>query len=250
MSRSQDRGLKGQCRVRRLGRLGAMRVDWDGAVNAAQVGPGLFRMGRREALTEAGWSQARAAGVRSMVDLRSEAERGRREGDPDVASAATLGMSIVVAPTETDVPEYEARFGAYLSTPAHYAYYLRLFGTSVARAVIAVAEAPEAVVVHCSAGRDRTGLVVALGQRVAGVAIDDVVAGWREAAGGINAYHMEHIHPREPFLAGPEWDAFIAPRLAALRWFLVGLDASSLLQENGAAPRQLDAVAARFASVG
>ncbi len=227
-----------------------MRVDWEGAVSAARVGPTVFRMGRREALTEAGWHQARAAGVRSLVDLRTEEERGRRDSDPDVAAAATAGITIVLAPTETAVPEFGDRFGAYLSTPAHYPHYLELFGARVTRAVVAVAEAPGCVVVHCSAGRDRTGLVIALAQRVAGVPLDDVVAGWREAAGGVNAYRMDHPHPREPFLVGADWTAYIEPRVAALRWFLVGLDARSLLAEHGVTPRQLDSVVARFSPGG
>ena len=39
------------------------RLDWDGAVNAWQIRPGFFRMGRAEALTSRGWDQMVDAGV-------------------------------------------------------------------------------------------------------------------------------------------------------------------------------------------
>jgi protein-tyrosine phosphatase len=44
---------------------------------------------------------------------------------------------------------------------------------TVGRALADLAAAPGAVVVHCSAGKDRTGWVVALAQHVAGVGEDD-----------------------------------------------------------------------------
>ena len=40
-------------------------MDWDGAVNAWHVAGGIYRMGRREWLTEAGWQQAYDDGAAS-----------------------------------------------------------------------------------------------------------------------------------------------------------------------------------------
>ena len=67
----------------------AFRVDefwrpagWDGAVNAWHVAGAVFRMGRREWLTEAGWQQAYDGGIRTVVDLRNPEERRRRDTDP------------------------------------------------------------------------------------------------------------------------------------------------------------------------
>ncbi len=49
-------------------------------------------------------------------------------------------------------------------------------GTRIAEAVTAVAESDGAVVVHCAAGKDRTGIVSALLLSLAGVPDDEVVA--------------------------------------------------------------------------
>ena len=75
-------------------------MEWDGAVNAWHVAGDVYRMGRREWLTEAGWRQAHAHGIRTVVDLRNEAEIRRRETDPQVGAAALAGFDVVLAPTE------------------------------------------------------------------------------------------------------------------------------------------------------
>jgi len=55
-----------------------------------------------------------------------------------------------------------------------YLVFLERYREYVARAITAVAEAPEGgVVVHCQGGKDRTGLVVALLLRLAGVSVAD-----------------------------------------------------------------------------
>src|SRR6478736_6871249 len=59
-------------------------MEWDGAVNAWHVAGDVYRMGRREWLTEDGWRQAYLHGIRTVVDLRNEAEIRRRETDPPV----------------------------------------------------------------------------------------------------------------------------------------------------------------------
>src|SRR5205085_11613425 len=57
-------------------------------------------------------------------------------------------------------------------------------------ALTAIAQAPPGpVVVHCMGGKDRTGLVVALALRLAGVAIDDVAADYAATAANLASRH-------------------------------------------------------------
>ena len=67
-------------------------LDWDGAVNGWHVAGGVYRMGRREWLTEAGWQNAFDDGVRTVVDLRNSREARRRDTDPAVADASWSGV--------------------------------------------------------------------------------------------------------------------------------------------------------------
>jgi protein-tyrosine phosphatase len=153
-------------------------MDWDGAVNAWHVSGGIYRMGRREWLTEAGWKQAFDDGVRTVVDLRNPDQGRRRDSDPVVPAAAWAGIDVVQAPTEEPGdPRFTAVTGPYLNDPAHYAENARLFPgklVDVFRA-IAVAAPKGDVLLHCAAGRDRTGLVAAMVQDLA-TELDAVLA--------------------------------------------------------------------------
>lgn len=221
---------------------------FDGAVNAHEVVPGLVRMGRREWITAEGWRQARDAGYRTVVDLRSPFEHEiRRVGDAEVPAEAMTHIAVLSHPTEDpDDPGFDYPLG-YLDHPADYPGYLELFGERVVRAVLAVAHADGPVIVHCSAGRDRTGLVLALGQLVAGWNHDDIVAGYLEAAASINAFHEHHFHPTDTHKTGAQWDAWVGERVAALRVFLREADAEALLRLHGATDGDLTAVRSRFA---
>ena len=128
-------------------------------------------------LTDEGWRQALDYGVRTVIDLRMQAERDAdppREvpieslhlpafGDWDESMDAEIEA---VASTQNDTPS---------RTAAVYLEFLERFRPNFARAVSAVANAPDgAVIVHCAGGKDRTGLVAALLLRLAGVGIDAI----------------------------------------------------------------------------
>ncbi len=68
-----------------------------------------------------------------------------------------------------------------------YMSYLRLRPDSVVAAVRAIACAQGAVLVHCAAGKDRTGVVVALALDAAGVERDTIVADYLATAERIDA---------------------------------------------------------------
>lgn len=59
--------------------------------------------------------------------------------------------------------------------------------------VIAAAEDDEAVLVHCTAGKDRTGLVIALALLAAGVTRDEVVADYAQTAENLRGEWAERM---------------------------------------------------------
>lgn len=223
-------------------------VYWEGAVNARRVAGRLYRMGRSEWLTERGWRQAHADGIRTVVDLRNPAERRRRPTDPDVGPGALEGITVVNRPTED--PSHAGFQAAaasgdtpYLSDPRHYPANLDHFPDLVADVFRALAHAEGGVVVHCSAGRDRTGLVVSMALVLAGQR-DLVATHYDAGARGINEWHRISPvkHPHERHQAPGELDALLAGRQRALAAFVDGIDVGAFLLAHGLTAAEIDAV--------
>ena len=222
-------------------------MDWDGAVNAWHVAGGVYRMGRREWLTEAGWRQAYDDGIRTVIDLRNVAEVRRRDSDPSVADSAWSGISVVSAPTEEPGdPRFTRLAGPYLNDPAYYADNARLFPEKLAAVfkALAAASAHGDVVLHCAAGRDRSGMVAAMVQDLAGDSDQDIADGYRRAARGINERYRTHgpPHDRERYLEEAELAPLLEQRGDAVVEFVRGLDTPNCLLRNGLTSADLDAV--------
>jgi protein-tyrosine phosphatase len=147
-------------------------------------------------LTEAGWGALVDYGVRTIVDLRLDAER---EADPPHPAP----LEIVHVP----LGDYAANSpwalddDAATSVRRAYVELLERYRRGFARAVSAVGSAAEGgVLVHCFAGKDRTGLVSAMLLRLAGVGLDDIVADY--------ALSAENIRPNiDPWAEGAPDDA-------------------------------------------
>ncbi|MEO9247494.1 tyrosine-protein phosphatase [Citricoccus nitrophenolicus] len=234
-------------------------VDWEGAVNARHVLGSLYRMGRQEWLTETGWRQLRRDGVGTVIDLRTTAERRRRPTDPPLGEGAAAGVEILHRPVEDpDHEGYEdylapalADGAPYPNHPRYYPSTLHHFPDRLAEVVRAVAAAPAGVVLHCSAGRDRTGLVVTVLLLLAGRR-DLVAAQYDAGARGINDWHRISPvpHPHERHLVGEDLERFVGGRLEALESFVDSLpDAAAvvrLLTAHGVTEAELTAVRAKL----
>ena len=228
-------------------------VEWDGAGNARDLGgiplagggtvpPGrVFRMGRSEWLTERGWAQARAAGVRTVVDLRNPEEQGRRETDPHVPASAVVGLTFLTRPTqEAKDPDFTALTGPYMDSPKFYRENLRRWPEKIAAVARAVAEADDGgVVIHCSAGRDRTGLVAMLLLQLAGAEPDAIADDYERAVRGINAFHTTQAHPREKPLTEDQLADRVAEGRKELLRALNGFDAEQYLLSAGLSPAEI-----------
>jgi protein tyrosine/serine phosphatase len=175
-------------------------LAWDGCVNVRDLG-GLPTEGGRTTrfgrviradsvrrLTDDGWSALVAAGVSRIIDLRVASEL-----DSDPSRDVPVEVTHVPVLPEVDAPEWaeidaigDAAPNQAAATRDVYLEFLTRYGANFARAIAAVAEPSDgAVVVHCAAGKDRTGLVVALLLRLAGVASDDVAADYATSAANL-----------------------------------------------------------------
>jgi protein-tyrosine phosphatase len=152
-------------------------LRWDGYPNARDLGglptpcspTGATATGRvargprRELLTARGWTAARAWGLTTVVDLRCDAEVGPQDGDPVVSPADRDGVAVVHAAVEDhDDPEFRRLCYPILDSPEYWPHHWRLQPERVRAVMEVVADTGPGVLVHCSAGRDRTGMVSAL----------------------------------------------------------------------------------------
>ena len=132
-------------------------------------------------------------GLTTVVDLRSTAER-RAEGPapldavrsvrhvhhpvlPEAGTATDVVADVLLTRAEQD----RSRFAGD-PTAGHYLGYLEDRPAQVVAALRTVARSEGAALVHCAAGKDRTGVVVALALVAVGVRTDAVVADYAATA--------------------------------------------------------------------
>ena len=201
-------------------------------------------MGRSEWLTTAGWEQAYADGVRTVIDLRNPTERNRRPTDPTIDEAVRAGIAIINAPTEEPGhPEFEQVAVPYMNHPRLYPANVEYFPDRIAEIFRRIAAAEGSIVLHCSAGRDRTGLVVSMLLQLAGR--QDLLESQYEAAlRGINEWHRVSPvkHPYESHIGEQELAEHLAERVAALDEFVGSLDVEAFLLAHGLTQAEIDSI--------
>ena len=185
-------------------------IPLDGAANARDlaglpaaggvIGPGrLLRSDNLQGLTE---DDVRLLvgelGLRTVIDLRTTVEVDKEGPGPltrvpaveirhlslfaesggltDVDADALLPWQEDAPPRDSDLPDPGDRaVGFYLA-------YLEDRPDSVVAALRAIGSSSGASLVHCAAGKDRTGVVVALALAVAGVPREEIVADYAATA--------------------------------------------------------------------
>jgi protein-tyrosine phosphatase len=163
-------------------------LSWDGFLNVRDLGGLPVRGGgvtvrgsiaRSESpgfLTKRGWRELTEHGIRTIVDLRCASE------DP---YTPVDGIRRVEVPLwDFDDDELWRRGQGMRRKSQYYALWTDYCRGRIARAVAEVGDAPPGgVLVHCHAGRDRTGIVAAVLLGLAGVPgeaiADDYVASMR-----------------------------------------------------------------------
>jgi protein-tyrosine phosphatase len=187
-------------------------LEWEGCLNARDLGGyatgdgretrwgAVVRSASLAMLTDTGRAALADYGVRTIVDLRLPTELAddpspfAEPGDHGIAYTNVSFIDPAAAPPDA------------VSTLAEdYLQMLDRYRQGVAEAMTAVASAPEgAVLIHCAAGKDRTGLIAALLLGLAGVPAETIAADYAMTA--------ELLRPRER-----EWLEGLAPEERAER---------------------------------
>jgi protein-tyrosine phosphatase len=165
-------------------------IELDGAVNARTVVPGvLLRTDNLQGLSAADVQALIGAhGLEVVLDLRTDAEVAQ-EGPGPMTSEPTVRVEhrslYPDAGANTDLeadtvrpwgPAHDGIFEAEAPVVRSYMSYLHRRPDSVVGSVRTIARAHGAVLVHCAAGKDRTGVVVALALEAAGVERAAIIA--------------------------------------------------------------------------
>lgn len=236
-------------------------MTWDGFHNTRDLGGlpteaggttrrgAFFRAADLRFVTDAGWAQAREAGVRTVIDLRNPDEI-RPTADSPTALAGSARFVAAAAPStpppgidRVEVPlddiadlELWRRLNRERlnGTPLYYRPFLERKAGRCAAVIEAIARsAPGGVLFHCASGRDRTGLVALLLLALAGVEADAIAADYDLSAEAVKPlYAALGVEDQGPFIG-----AALAERgtttTAAVRDTLAGFDVERYLLDAG-----------------
>ena len=224
--------LDGAANVRDLGGLPTV----DGRTTRPRV---LVRADNLQGLTDADVRRlVEEQGVRTVLDLRTTGEVHLEGPGPLVGKVAHHHLSLIPeAPGEPDevevdraIPSWEDRSAEprerRTDMSGHYLGYVEDAPGNLATALRLLA-APQSgtTVVHCAAGKDRTGTVVALALSLAGVRREAVVADYAASADRIDGVlaRLRASPTYGPELEGATVDD-VRPRAESMERFLDEVD--------------------------
>lgn len=202
----------------------------------------LFRSENLDPVTESGWQELRAAGIRTVVDLRQPAERRRdARALPDWVRRETVDLDGL------DDAEFWADYldNGLIGTARYFLPHLTRMperaGAALRAVVAAIADG--GVLFHCMSGRDRTGMISMLLLTAVGVEPEEIVADYLAsvANAGAQAAATGRENPE------PTIDRLLAEygttTEAAFREALAGLDLAAVLTGAGFSATEREALA-------
>ncbi|MGB8019762.1 MAG: tyrosine-protein phosphatase [Candidatus Nanopelagicales bacterium] len=166
----------------------SLRMDIEGTHNFRDVGgypagrgvtrPGqLFRSDALGGITPAGSIALRKLGISVVIDLRSRLEAAQDKSVHPLPEALIVRVPIHGGSRSSFVED------GHISLESLYRQVLLDSAWSLTAAVSMIAESCDRpVLVHCTAGKDRTGLVVALTLEAVGVDRSAVIADYTQSA--------------------------------------------------------------------
>ena len=147
----------------------------------------FFRSESADLITPAGWEQVRAAGIRTIVDLRQPGERAA-DTSPRPDWLTTVAVDLDGLENQEFWRDYWDN--GLVGTALYYLPHLAVMPERSAAALSALVTAPAGgVLFHCMGGRDRTGMIAMLLLTAAGAEPAEIVGDYMETVrnGGARA---------------------------------------------------------------
>jgi len=194
-------------------------LTWPDLLNARDLGGFLLRSGRETAwqrvvradnlnkLAPAGVAALVAYGVRTVIDLRDPFEL---EKFPNPLVVAPPPDVVFMSVPLISKAEWEA-IKDPVRAAERYVLTARLSHANIAKAIAAVSDAsPGGVVIHCHAGKERTGIVAALLISLAGVADTAVAEDWTASDAHLQPLYEEWLaNETDPTIRGKRAEGFV-----------------------------------------
>ncbi|WP_308198840.1 tyrosine-protein phosphatase [Agromyces sp. C10] len=198
----------------------------------------VYRSAHLDGMDGAGRAHLLAAGVRTIIDLRNADEVG-----------AAVDSSFIRRhrPVEDQSnAAFMARWPA-LDSPGYYSEALERWPELIVAVFADLADADGAVIVHCAAGRDRTGMIAAMLLQLCGIDEEEIIDDYFGAVRAMND------HPLAAGSAGivdavnsTEFAVLNDRRERELREFLADLDVAGYLTDNGLDDHSVERVQSRL----
>ena len=197
-----------------------------------------------DGLTATGWAALERYGIRTIIDLRNDDERG------EDAAPRPSGIETVHLPLDgIDESGFWELWtgGPQFATPLYYGPHIERFPERSARVIAAIAHAaPGGVLVHCVGGRDRSGQIAMLLLALLGVVPEDIAADY--------ALSDERLRVRYAHLGVPDQGLEIAAFLeqqgtsaaGVIAETLASLDLDSFCRAGGLREEDLAALRSRL----
>jgi protein-tyrosine phosphatase len=230
-------------------------LDWDGCFNVRDLGGletaagvrtrrcAIMRADSLGKLSERGWEELVAHGVRTVIDLRNEDERGR-DAAARPGAVETLHIPLDVTEDRDFWSAWED--GPQFGTPLYYGPHLRRFPSRSAEVAAAIAQAPPGgVAFHCVGGRDRAGQVALLVLALAEVQESEIVADYLLSYERLPALYAARGEEDQ----GPLLRSFLHQRGTSAEAEIGGLlamDLPALLAAGGLEPVDVERLRARL----
>lgn len=177
----------------------------------------LYRSGTPDRITVAAARRARLElRIQTVIDLRHPDELRDAPSRGPLIAGDVIRHHISPVPTDRpnaeQVAEMNRHFGQTreLMSPERYLLHLQRAGTRYGEAAQVIAQSAGPVLIHCFAGKDRTGLLTGLVLGVAGVPVEQIAMDYErsnEAIPQLIAYIRARGHGRD------ETDAELADRM-------------------------------------
>lgn len=155
----------------------------------------LFRSDNLCRLTEEGWRGFAVSGVNTVLDVRSAYEL---DMDPSPFADSETVRYLNLPLQDEDNAEAMARINSDIALADMYRVMLEHFGANIVAIASAVTEAEGGVVIHCHAGKDRTGVVIAVLLSALGVADSDVAEDYAASHNYLREALAERLACAEP----------------------------------------------------